>query len=194
MQDALQLKSEILRKSIHIATSVIPLLYFFNIDKQFVLIICTLLATGFLIADILRINFNLARKYFLRIFSALLREDEAEKRLTGATFLFLGMTITLFLFKKEAAVPAVLFLTLADPAAAIAGKVSIGKPLIAGKTWQGSFAFFCIGLVVLVMTLGLTWVSLVILGITVLIELIPIGINDNILIPVVSGALLHLLT
>jgi len=140
VNDSLHFKEELLRKSIHFATSIIPLAYYFGTSKQTILFISIFLSIGFLTADVLRMNFDLARKYFLIVFSKLLREDEQERRFTGASWLFVGMTAAFYLFPKEAAVPAVLFLTLADPVAAIAGK-RFGSDFFFGKSSKGAWDF-----------------------------------------------------
>ena len=191
VQDALNLKGEFLRKSIHIITSIIPLIYFWGLEKRLVLIISIVLSVGFLTVDILRMNFDLARKYFLLIFSKLLRENEVKRRLTGATYLFIGMTGTFLLFNKEVAVPAVLLLTLADPAAAIVGKYFGKEPLLGSKTWQGSLAFLGTGILIVVFFSKYALVGLGIVLATTILELLPLPVNDNILIPVFAGILFY---
>ena len=191
MQDALNLKEEFLRKSIHIITSIIPLIYFWGFEKRLVLIISIILSVGFLTVDILRMNFDLARKYFLLIFSKLLRENEVKRRLTGATYLFIGMTGTFLLFNKEVAVPAVLLLTLADPAAAIVGKYFGNEPLLGSKTWQGSLAFLGTGILIVVFFSKFALVGFGIALATTILELLPLPVNDNILIPAFAGILFY---
>ena len=191
VQDALNLKDEFLRKSIHIITSIIPLTYFWGLEKRLVLVISIILSVGFLTVDILRMNFDLARKYFLLIFSKLLRENEVKRRLTGATYLFIGMTGTFLLFNKEVAVPAVLLLTLADPAAAIVGKYFGKEPLLGSKTWQGSLAFLGTGILIVVFFSKYAFVGFSIVLATTILELLPLPVNDNILIPAFAGILFY---
>ncbi len=192
MNKELRLKEELLRKSIHIGTSVIPLLYYYGLSKQVIIMISLFLTAGFVTADILRMNFNLARKYFLIVFSSLLRQDEQTKSLTGASWLFLGMTATFYLFSKEAAIPAVLFLTLADPVAAIAGK-KYGSDYFFGKTIEGSLGFYLTASAIILIFTGYSWLGLgIALGATI-VEFLPIGINDNILIPLFAGYILQVL-
>jgi len=190
--DTLKLKDELLRKLIHMATAVIPLSYFFGIEKQIIIAVCIILSIGFLIVDILRMNFDLVRKYFLVIFSNLLRGEETRNRLTGATFLFIGMTITFLLFNKQAAIPAVLLLNLADTSAAVIGKAFGKKQIIGKKTWFGSLGFLITGALVILMFTDFYWVGFAVVLLTAAVEIIPQPINDNLLIPVFSGFLLHI--
>ncbi len=192
MNDSLRLKEELLRKSIHFATSIIPIVYYFGASRQAILFVSLFLAAGFLTADILRMNFDLARRWFLIVFSKLLREDEQKRRFTGASWLFVGMTTTFYLFPKEAAVPAVLFLTLADPVAAIAGK-KFGSDYFYGKSVEGSLGFYLTASAIILIFTDYSWLGLgTALG-AALVEFLPIGINDNILIPLFSGYILYAL-
>ena len=117
---------------------------------------------------------------------------EQKKQFTGATYLFLGMALTLYLFSKEAAIPALLFLTLADPAAALVGK-RYGSATFFDKSIEGSLAFCLTACAVI---LGFTfygWIGLGVAFIATLVEFLPLKINDNLLIPVVSAYLLQVL-
>ncbi len=192
MADPLNLTRELQRKSIHILISVIPLAYYFGGSKQFILGFSFTLTIGFLIAEILRMNFSLAEKYFTIIFHKLLRFDEQKKQLTGASYLFLGMTLTFFLFPKEEAIPAVLFLTVADSAAAIIGKWCGGK-IILEKTLQGSLAFFLTAVFIIWALTDFGWPGIGIAFMVTLIEFLPIGVNDNLSIPLAGGAFLYYL-
>ena len=192
MKEQLRLKEELLRKSIHLVTSVIPLFYYFGASRQTILFMSVFLTAGFMTADVLRMNFDLARKYFLIVFSKLLREDEQKRRLTGASWLFLGMTAAFYLFPKEAAIPAVLFLTLADPVAAIAGK-KFGSDFFFGKSIEGSLGFYLTASAVILVFTDYSWLGIgTALGAAV-VEFLPIGINDNILIPLFTGYILYVL-
>jgi len=186
--DRLNLQLEIRRKAIHILASVIPFAYWQGMPEPVVLYILLFLSTGFLAADLLRMKFALAEKYFLIVFSPLLRENELKKQITGATYLFWGMTAAVFLFAKEAAVPAMLFITLADPAAAIAGKW-FGKEHFYGKTIEGLLGFYLTAAMIVLVFTDYSWVGLLIALASAVIEFLPLGINDNLLIPVVSGYL-----
>ena len=190
MPGALSIRQEIKRKSIHMATAAIPLAYFYWMTREQILYISVFITIGFLAADVLRMNFTLAEKYFIRIFSPLLRSGEVRRRFTGASFLFLGITFTLAVFPKKAAVPAILIAALADSLAAIGGKL-YGRHRIFSKTLEGSLTFV-ISTGVLT---GWFWefdlrIFLIALPLAV-VELLGDKINDNLTIPVFSALLMQ---
>lgn len=190
MPKAISLSSELQRKSIHIATAILPILYLWDIRRSTILFISFFLFAGFLIVDLLRMYFPLARKYFLGVFSPLLRNEEKQNRLTGATYLFAGMSLSFILFDKESAIAAVLFLCLADPMAAIIGRV-YGSRRFAGKSLQGSSAFLLTALAIVFLIYRPGLVSSGIAVIATLVEFLPIPVNDNLSIPLISGFLLQ---
>lgn len=192
MADLLTIKLELQRKVIHLATSIVPVAYLLGAGRELILYICVFITTGFLVADILRMNFALAEKYFLRIFGSLLRVRERQKGLTGASYLWLGMSAAFFLFPAEAAIPAVFFLTVADPAAALAGKLW-GSDEFFGKTIEGFLGFYLTASAIILLLTSYSWLGLGVAFIAAVIELAPIGINDNLTIPLVSGYLLMVL-
>ncbi len=189
--DRLAFNREVQRKLIHILFTAIPLIYWLGWDKTIILSVCVFLAAGFLTADLLRMKFPLAKRYFLIIFLKLLREDEIKKDLTGATYLFLGMSATVFLFSKEAAVPALFFATLADPVAALAGK-SFGRHRVFNKTVEGFEGFFFTALMIVLIFTDFGFWGLSVALIAAFIELLPLSLSDNLLIPVLSGILFSL--
>ena len=76
-----------------------------------ILIIFTLLA---LLVEILRNNGGHFSKWFHGNFHFMLRDNESKGEHTGATWLLIGWTITVMLFKMPIAVAALLFLSIGD--------------------------------------------------------------------------------
>lgn len=186
MPVALSLSAEIRRKTIHLVTSVIPLLYFFYLNREQILVICIILTIGFLTADLLRMVSSLANSYFMRVFSSLLRSSEKEKQLTGATILFAALTLSVLVFPVPIAVTAMLLLTLADPVAAIVGKYW-GKKSVFNKTLEGTLGFFMTALFIVLLVNGIKWQALPVAAIAAIVELIPLPVNDNLSVPLISG-------
>ena len=187
MGDRLNISNEMKRKLIHLSTTLIPLLYISIIpNKEHIFLICVLLSIGFLLVDLLRMFSRITERYFLRIFSSLLREDEIDRQLTGATYLFIGLTLAVFLFPRDIAVIVMMFLSIADPDAAIFGK-TLPMKTIFNKILGGFFAFLFCATIIVTTVNGISLIGLIVAFIAAIVELLPLKINDNISIPVISG-------
>ena len=83
--------------------------------------------------DYFRYHIGWIQKWFGIFFSPMLRKHELEGNLTGATWAFIGGTISVFLFEKDIAVLALLFMSVGDTVAALIGqrygKIKIGKKI-----------------------------------------------------------------
>ncbi len=192
MTNSLLIKRELERKAIHIASVVIPVFYAVTHQKELVLNILLILMAGFLLVDVLRLKISLVRKLFLDIFGPLLREKERQNHLTGATLLLIGWVLTVAIFKEKPAVVGMLFTSLADPAAAIVGRLW-GKNKFWHKSLEGSTAFYFTASFIILAFTNYSWGGLLVaLAITVL-EMLPIGIDDNLTIPVITAYLLSVI-
>jgi phytol kinase len=191
--DRLDISEEIRRKIIHILTSLIPLAYITIIpSKEHIFTICVIMSIGFLTVDLLRMYLPAVKKPFLQIFEVLLREGEINNHLTGATYLFIGFSIAVFLFPREIAVPVMLYLSIADPCAAVIGKLWPVKKLF-GKSLGGFTAFFISAAIITGFFSGYDYESFIIAFCTAAVEMLPLKINDNLTIPVFSGYLFMIL-
>lgn len=149
------------------------------------------MAAGFLLAEFLRLRFDWAKKYFMLIFGPAIRDHE-RSNLTGATYVFTGAVISIFLFPKEVAVPALLILSISDTLAALVG-IPFGRHPFFKKSVEGSLAFFISASVILYLFYPETLVvNLVIALIVTLAEANPVNLDDNFLIPLLTGSLLLL--
>lgn len=188
--DLLAIQEELNRKVIHLCCAVLPLTYQFYLSREQIIIFCSIISILFLIIEILRFRHRKSNDLFLSIFSRLLRENEKNKHITGATYLFISATVTFIIFKKEIAIPAVLILTIADSLAAIVGKLT-DSALLFDKSLAGSLTFFVASLLILVLfvpDLGLL-IPVVALLVT-LVEALPLPVNDNVLISISTGIIL----
>jgi dolichol kinase len=190
--DRLNFKAELKRKIIHLSCALLPLMYYFFLNREQILVICSIICILFLIAEFLRFKNKYSNQLFERIFFPLLREEEKQVHITGATYLFISATVTFFIFKKEIAVPAVLILTVADSFAAIVGKMTDSSKFF-HKSLAGSATFFIISLVILYLFLPeLGWLLLLVASSVTILEALPIPVNDNIIITLSTGILLYL--
>ena len=189
-------KSEILRKLLHLSSSIIPLSYFFIFkDQGLMMMILLFLTTISLLIEYFRYNYrgrlrNIFQKYLMEI----LRTKEIEGQFTGATWMLIGFTFTVLLFEFEIAVLALLFLCIGDSVAAIVGTAfPIGK--IWNKSLLGSFAGIILCAIFGIIINNSLSPNLIILGSisAMFVELIPSRINDNFSIPIFSGFTMHIL-
>ena len=188
-------KNEIFRKVIHILSSVIPLSYLWLVkDKDTMLVILVALSITALVIEFLRSKTSIFSRYFNILFDFMLREKESNGRWTGATWLLLGWTITVLMFDMPIAVSALLFLSIGDSFAALAGKL-YPRGRIGDKTFSGSIVGLVFSLIV-VTTINQTLLPVVLLfgAIAAMgIELIPSKINDNLTIPIFSGLVMMII-
>ncbi len=191
--DLLNYSAELKRKSIHLSCSLLPVLYYYYLSWEQIIVLSSTISIFFLIAEFLRFRHKTSKKLFEQIFFPLLREDEKNKHITGATYLFISATITFLIFEKIIAVPSVLILTIADSFASIVGKMTdFGK--FFNKSLSGSATFFIIGVGIVILFIpDLGWLSVVVLIPVTLVEALPLGVNDNLLISLVTGFILYLI-
>jgi dolichol kinase len=129
---------------------------------------------------------------FEKIFHPLLRTGEKATNLTGATYLFISVTVTFLVFEKFIAVPAVLILTVADSMAAIAGKL-FGDHRIWNKSWEGTITFFIASFIILnIFFPGYVLYMMLVAAVLSLIEILPLPLSDNLWITLSAGIMLTL--
>ncbi len=124
-------------------------------------------------------------------------KDKERFEITGATYLWVSAAIAVFAFEKEVAVLALLFLAIGDPLAALVG----GRDhhlRIFGKSVVGSAAFLigatAVGSIAAVHgDVPMAWWLVPGAFTAALAELVPLKIDDNLTIPLASGAVMTLL-
>lgn len=183
---------EVRRKIVHLATLIIPIGYALT-SEETVLIFLLPLFLGLLSVDLLRHYHSglasLFRKYFIE---SVLREKE-KTTLMGSTYFLFSSLLTILLFPKSIAITSLLILVISDTFAALVGK-GIGRVSIFGKTLEGSIAFFFSSLLIVWIYPNLNRFSgsLAALGAT-LVEILPIGVDDNLTIPLVTATIIFFL-
>ena len=178
-----------------VAGSSIPVAGIFA-PVEFMVAALAVMSGGGLALDLTRFRIPWINRRFLYWLAPLLKDDE-RRRFTGATFMVIGALFSFLLFGPHVAVPALLFLSLGDPAAALAGRRLPG-PRIRGKSPGGTAVFILVSMVV---TAALTgsgaidyhwglWVGAAVAG---LVELASLPPDDNLSIPLMAGAAMYFL-
>ncbi len=154
-------------------------------------VIIGILAAASLALDLVRFRVPWLNRLFLYWLSLLIKKEE-EARITGATYLLIAAFVSFLVFDKEIAIAVLLFLSLGDPAAALIGR-PIPGPRILGKSPVGTVAFVGVSLMVIGVlastgVLEFQWVLVAAAVVAGLVELAPLPLDDNLTVPLVSGA------
>lgn len=183
---------ELKRKSIHLLSILIPVLYHLIPSE---LVSGVLLVTVTLICfwgDLVKLRTRYWRRVYMGLFGRFLRRHEVGE-FTGATYVMLAATGTFLCFDKSVAIAALSFLVLGDTAAALFGK-TYGRLRYLGKSVEGSLACFLVCVLAAMVVPGLPIeVGLAGAAAATIAELMPIPIDDNFRIPVASGAIMQLM-
>jgi dolichol kinase len=118
-------------------------------------------------------------------------ETELREFATAPAFFALGILFTLLLFPIRASASAIMIFALGDSTASIFGKI-LGKktlPYNKAKTLEGSltgFVFAFVGSIFLISPFKALLAS----AFAMIIESLPLPVNDNLVTPILTGALL----
>ena len=141
-------------------------------------------------ADLLRLRSEALNRLFFRTFSALLCPREVGR--LSLTWFLLGVFLLLWFPGDTLAVPSILVLTFADPAAGVVGRLW-GRHPVGKGTLEGAAAFFITAVAVLVPFVGV-WAALPVAAVVAAAEVLPGRLDDNLVIPVATAACLWVLT
>ncbi len=188
-------KGELLRKSIHLCSLSIPIIYYF-ITKSTALSILIPLTIISVLVDFARYFIPSLNNFVIKIFGFIMREHEndfSKKNLNGASYVFIAATLTLWIFPKIIFITAFSMLIICDTAAALIGR-KFGKHKFLSKSLEGTFAFFIFGIFVVLLAPKVEGLFLEFLigvfggAIGAIVENISYGwADDNLTIPISIG-------
>ena len=181
-----ELKTEIVRKAIHMAISLVPLLAAVDKGAAF-----AILAGGIVVYTYSEMLRSEGRSVALiaGIKELALRDRDRDRFAMGPVTLAMGAMAALFFYPEPAAAIAIYALAFGDGFASLAGKFA-GKrrvPYTGGKTDVGSLACFTAVFFTTYRITGSFKNSVLIASIATLTELLPLGDFDNLIIPIVTG-------
>ena len=151
--------------------------------------------------DILRKISSKFDEFYKKILKIVLRKREftpTAHLFTGGTFLVIGDLFSVILFHKYIAIMAMFIVRFGDSLAALIGKY-FGKIKVGSKTLEGTFTFFLVSTIIVFFfpkvtlsqfELSIAFSSAIIVSIF---EILPLKIDDNLLIPLVFGGIYTLL-
>lgn len=140
--------------------------------------------------DVVRLRAGALNRIFFRVFRRLVSPREAAG-VASSTWYTLGGLVVWAMFPQPLATASILVLGLADPAAGVVGRVW-GRRRLGKGTIEGTATFFAVASCVLLLYVEWPW-ALGAAAATAVAEILPASIDDNLLIPVVTGAVLWVL-
>lgn len=182
------------RKLYRLTGLAIPLIYYFT-NKKLTLSILAVVTILVGTTEILRFCLPAFNQKIFRYFSLILKEQE-KKRISGTTFFLIASLLTVFIFEKAIAITALTFAVFGDAISAMAGGL-FGRIRIREKSLEGSLACFilCFLLGIILISINVEVnIKLVFFGAlaATLIEVLPLGIDDNLTIPLFTGLIMEL--
>jgi dolichol kinase len=192
--------SELRRKAVHLCFLVLPLDLLAEVlpwprGRGAWTLLLLALASGALALDVLRLQEQRVKRVFRDFLGGMLREHE-ELGLLGSTYLLLAALLAVGIFPRPVAAAALGFTVLGDAFAAIVGK-ACGRRRVFRKTLEGALGGLGACLVwaaFLALNGYLPW-GVVLAGAVAasLAELLPIPLDDNLAMTLVSGYTMLLL-
>lgn len=190
-------RDELWRKALHLASAGIPLGYLL-VPRGVVLAVVGVLLAAAVLMELLR-HFYRPFRVWLHTRLGFLFRDFESREISGATFVLLGDLLAIWLFPRRVAIAAMLYLSICDTVASLVGR-RFGRVRFAGKSLEGSAAFFVaaalIGWLLLPGELPAVLVGALVATIVEALpgRVGPLRLDDNLLIPLVAGAVLWRLT
>lgn len=192
-------RAELLRKSLHLLALVIPasMLYLGKTTSLFILVPFCGLA---IFTEIARVRSQIAADIVETIFGRMMRNHERPAVgdavvINGATWVLLTATLLVIIFPVDVAAGAMIMFMIGDAAAALVGRC-LGKTrwFNTTKTVEGSLGFLVVALGVLHLFQLLPFAyNIAVAAFATLLEVIPVKLNDNLYVPLLSAALIFCL-
>ena len=185
------------RKLYHLLGGLVLLSLYYLLGRQQALICYGLLVLVVLAIDITRLRVPAFNQFIQTRFSSFIRKNEANK-LTGTAPYVLGIGLTLLLYRTDIATAAICFLAFGDVSATAVGE-RYGRTKISGeKSLEGTLAFVAAAVTVgfLLPLIGIHVAYGIMLAGAIAaagVELVPLPVNDNLVIPLVSGGVMELI-
>jgi dolichol kinase len=153
---------------------------------------CFVMVLGF---EAIRLSFPEVNSFIFTHLGSFVRESEADK-LTGTAPYILGIGLSLYAYSEPVATAAICFLAVGDVTATLIGE-RYGRTKIGDKSLEGTggflFAALAAGGVLLILGMGTTpWVMVLGALVAAGVELLTLPVNDNLVIPIVSGGVMEL--
>ncbi len=190
-------RDELARKSIHLASSLCPIIYL-GISRHLMLWLAIPVMLFFLGIDVLRQWHAGFRAVFDRYLGQVMRGDES-RQFCGASYVMLSVVLCTWLYPKPVAIAAMFTLSISDTLASLVGQ-SVRGPGLFGKSLAGSTAFLVSALVIMLACLpGRILAAITAAVVATIVEALPLRIgatrlDDNLTVPLSAGTVLWAMT
>jgi dolichol kinase len=184
------------RKLFHLLGGLGLLSLYYVLGRERALVFYAALFLFVLAVEAARLAIPAVNQFIFARFGSFIRQKEANK-LTGTAPYVLGIGLTLYLYPSDIATAAICFLAFGDVAATAVGE-RFGKTKIGEKSLEGTLAFVAAAAVAgfLLPLVGVSLVHGIILAGAITaagVELLPVRVNDNLVIPLASGGVMELI-
>lgn len=192
MKDSKTILKEVFRKSIHLCSSVVP--WFLASWYWYTVYGLLIIVSLYYFCELARLEGHPVPLVSLITETASRQRDEC-KFVLGPVTLVLGIVFAALVLPFSCAKIGIFALAFGDGLASLAGKLfgRIKIPFTGGKTLEGSLTCFAAVFVSTFIVSGLVEISLIIALAAMLIEVLPLGDWDNMIIPAATGSLYWLL-
>jgi dolichol kinase len=189
------------RKCFHMSGAVgllVPYLYF-GASRELMVAVLGILLGVVMSVEYARTRWGWVNNIVLIFMRPLLRDTEV-RGLSGIPFYIASSLFAFLIFPHHIAVLSILYLALGDPSSSFFGVLYGRSKLFPNKSLQGTLGGFMVCALVTLVYLWLTGLAQEKIAVLVLIggfagslaELLPLNIDDNFSIPVVSGGIIYL--
>ena len=152
------------------------------------------------IMEVARVRSKHVARFIYSIFGSIMRPEEKSamgSRITinGASWVIISAALLALIFPIYIASASLAMFMLGDAAAAIWGRKFGRTPWPKSKkTLEGSFAFLVIAAVTLSLFNILAWYFVLLVAfVAMLLEVLPIPVNDNVRVPIIAGFMIFFL-
>jgi dolichol kinase len=191
-REDISLVGEIFRKLIHLGAISIPLAYYF-LAKEIILLVLYAALLISLSIDYIRIYGGKRGKKFVSRYLGIMIRPHEKKNFIGATYILTGSILTILFFDKPIAITAISYIVIGDTAGSIIGRLW-GKVRYRNKSLEGSISFFMACSLIALIIPGIQfWVKISGALAATIVEAITLHIDDNLIVPVTSGAIMQLI-
>ncbi|MCK4409156.1 MAG: hypothetical protein KAW67_03675, partial [Candidatus Eisenbacteria sp.] len=184
------IRHEAFRKAIHSCSIVVPILA--ASWKAPTLWFIGSVTVTYVLSEVMRL-LGVAVPIFSSVTWRAMRPSEPRMVVVGPFLFGVGIFITVAFFEPAAATVGVLVLAIGDSAASLVGKTfgHTTLPYNPGKTLLGSLSLFAVGVLVAMFYVSVPWALLV--GVVAsLVESLPLGPSDNLLLPLATAGVVAL--